>query len=550
MPPAEPLPQGALWIAVPVYNNRATVRAVVSRCRDFVPHVVVVDDGSTDADLGELLEGLDVTLLRHDVNQGKGAAILTASRFVEAQGGLFMVTIDADGQHHPEELTAFLPLLREDDPAIVIGCRDFNTPNVPKSSRFGRSFANFWLRVETGQRVGDCQSGFRAYPVRLLNRMPFKGSRYDFEAEVLARAAWAGLKLRCVDISVHYPKPEERVSSFRPLVDNLRLTRIHSMLVGRRLLPVPHRRLVAPTAPAPQAAVERQRGNRLGFWFFRTAARCLGLSGAYGLLHFVCPWYLLTDRPLVNAALAYVRRRFPEHGPLRQRLDVYRLFVSQGRNLIDRHAVAAGYRGIAIDIHGYQELKALLSREQGFILLTAHVGNWQVAMTALQGFGRDVCLLMRPEDNAAVKEALNVDGGGDRIEIISTEDGLGSVVAAMKALAAGKLISIMGDRPYGFSATPVPFLGDTVRFPHGAFTIAAAARCPVVVLLSAKTGPRRYLVDVSHLLPAPAGAREEKDAAIRAAVAEFSRILEAYVTAYPYQWFGFRDIWADDDGCR
>jgi predicted LPLAT superfamily acyltransferase len=294
-------------------------------------------------------------------------------------------------------------------------------------------------------------------------------------------------------------------------------------------------------------AVARRRGNRLGLWFFRTAAKWFGLGGAYGLLHFVCPWYLLTDRPLVSAALAYVRRRFPDHGRLRQRFDVYRLFVSQGENLIDRHAVAAGYEGIAVDIRGYDELRDLLAGEKGFILLTAHVGNWQVAMTALQKFGRDVCLLMRPEDNAAVKEALNVDSGGERIEVISTDDGLGGVLAALQALAAGKLISIMGDRPYGFSATPTAFLGGTVRFPHGAFTIAAAARCPVVVLLSAKTGPRRYLVDVSHVLPAPAGGRGGRDAAVSAAVGEFARVLEGYVAAYPYQWFVFRDIWAAED---
>lgn len=541
MLPADHLPAGALWVAVPVYNNRATVREVAAECRGLVANVVVVDDGSSDADLTELLAGLDVVVLRHPVNQGKGAALLTASRFIEEQGGLFMVTIDADGQHFPADIATFLPLLAENDPAIVIGCRDFDTPNVPKSSRFGRAFANFWLRVETGQRVDDCQSGFRTYPVRYLNRLPFKGTRYDFEAEVLARAAWAGLALRCVPIAVHYPKPAERVSSFRPFLDNLRLTRIHSMLVGRRLCPWPHRRLL------PRTGVERRRGNRLGFWFFRTAAKRFGLGGAYGLLHFVCPWYLLTDRPLVNATLAYVRRRFPSHGWLRQLRDVYRLFVSQGRSLIDRHALAAGYPGIAVDIRGYDGLRELLAGEKGFILLTAHVGNWQVAMTALKKFDRDVCLLMRPEDNAAVKEALNIDAGGERIEIISTDDGLGGVIAALKALDSGKLISIMGDRPYGFSATATEFLGGTVRFPHGAFTIAAAAQCPVVVLLSAKTGPRRYQVDVSHILPPPAGARGQKEKAIVAAVADFARILESYVAAYPYQWFGFRDIWTADD---
>ncbi len=155
-----------------------------------------------------------------------------------------MITIDADGQHHPRDMKKFFPYLRKDDPCFLIGSRNFATENVPFSSRFGRSFANFWLLVETGQVVPDCQSGFRAYPLPYLNQLSFKGVRYDFEAEVLAKAAWAGIPLKTVEIDVVYPKPEERVSSFKPILDNLRLARIHTMLVGRRLLPVRHEKLV------------------------------------------------------------------------------------------------------------------------------------------------------------------------------------------------------------------------------------------------------------------------------------------------------------------
>lgn len=242
--PAAPS-SGFLWCALPVYNNRETLRRVVTECLSILPDVVVVDDGSTDTNVGELLAGLDVTILVHERNLGKGEAIRTAARHIEAQGGVYMVTVDTDGQHIPADIGKFIPAMLEDDPAIIIGCRNFDTANVPRSSRFGRSFANFWLLVETGCVVNDCQSGFRAYPVRELNRLSFRGSRYDFEAEVLARAAWAGLALKTVEIDVIYPKPAERVSSFRPVRDNLRLTHRHAMLVLRRLLPLPHRKLVA-----------------------------------------------------------------------------------------------------------------------------------------------------------------------------------------------------------------------------------------------------------------------------------------------------------------
>lgn len=235
---------GNIWCAIPVFNNKGTVRDVVAGCRNILKNVVVVDDGSTDVDLSSLLSDMDVVVLKHLKNLGKGQTIMTASGYIEARGGTHMITIDADGQHYPKDIEKFIPMIQESDCSLIIGCRNFNTDNVPDKSRFGRKFANLWLRLETGVQIDDCQSGFRAYPVRYLNRMNFKGSHYDFEAEVLAKAAWAGLQLKTVSIDVYYPKPEDRISGFKPFMDNLRISLIHSMLVGRRLLPLRHKRLV------------------------------------------------------------------------------------------------------------------------------------------------------------------------------------------------------------------------------------------------------------------------------------------------------------------
>ena len=191
-----------IWWAIPVYNNEATVAAVAAECRSLLPRVVVVDDGSTDADVEGLLAGNDVTVLRHEKNRGKGGAILTALRHVRAQGGRFMITIDGDGQHCPRDLEKFIPLLQGDDTAIVIGSRRLETDSVPRRSRVGREIGNFWLRMETGVSIEDCQSGFRAYPVKYLSQLKLSGSHFDFEAEVLARAVWAGLELRTVAVDV------------------------------------------------------------------------------------------------------------------------------------------------------------------------------------------------------------------------------------------------------------------------------------------------------------------------------------------------------------
>lgn len=283
------IPRDRIWCAIPVFNNRDTVRNVAAECRTILRHVVVVDDGSADVDVASLLSGLDVVVLKHEKNLGKGRAILTASRYVESHGGLFMITIDADGQHAPRDMETFFPLMREDGPAVIIGSRDFSTENVPASSRFGRSFANFWLKVETGRTVDDCQSGFRAYPVRYLNRLQFRGARYDFEAEVLAKAAWAGLALRTVPVGVTYPKRTERISHFRPFLDNARLTLTHSMLVVRRLLPLPHRKLVKET-DAFDLSLLRHPGKVIKILLLENATPVgLAMSAAVGVFLAVLP---------------------------------------------------------------------------------------------------------------------------------------------------------------------------------------------------------------------------------------------------------------------
>ena len=233
------------WCVIPVYNNGRTVRSVALASRVELEHVLVVDDGSTDIDVSALFEGTDIVVLRHPRNLGKGQALLTALAYVREQGGEFMITLDADAQHNPRDINQFLPLLAEDPAAIIIGARRMTGPHVPASSKFGLRFSDFWLRMETGATITDSQSGYRAYPVAYLSQLKMRGQAYDFEVEVLAKASWAGLAIKSVEVDVVYAPKGERVSHFRPFLDNLRMTHRHVMLLGRRLLPWPHRRLVS-----------------------------------------------------------------------------------------------------------------------------------------------------------------------------------------------------------------------------------------------------------------------------------------------------------------
>ncbi|OGR02086.1 MAG: hypothetical protein A2511_02585 [Deltaproteobacteria bacterium RIFOXYD12_FULL_50_9] len=172
-------------------------------------------------------------------------ALLAGAAWAAEAGYEAIISVDADGQHDPREASLLLAEATNHDwPAIVIGSRRMVESTVPKSSLFGRAFSNFWVRMECGQELADTQSGYRLYPVAEMLQLALRSRRYDFEVEVLARAAWAGIPIYSVSVSVHYPPGAERTSHFHQLKDNFRLTILHTRLVIRALMPFPHRRLI------------------------------------------------------------------------------------------------------------------------------------------------------------------------------------------------------------------------------------------------------------------------------------------------------------------
>ncbi len=288
----------------------------------------------------------------------------------------------------------------------------------------------------------------------------------------------------------------------------------------------------------------KKRGNRLGFWFFRASLQRFGLRGAYGLLYPVCLYYLLFDRAAVRGARAYIVRRIPTAGRLRQLWRIYRLFLNQGIQLIDRYAAMTGAVAFKFDLNGRDLIRSTVERaENGLVLLTAHVGNWQIAVNTLGNLGKTVHLVMRPEDNEAVRRALRLSVNTDHLRVISPESHLGGVLPIMNALATGDIVSFMGDRPFEFESMEIRFLGDTARFPCGAFQVAAAARCPILILLCARQGYRHYRIDSSRRLEPVYRKGIPKREQIRGWMQQYADILEDFVTAYPEQCFLFTDIW-------
>lgn len=234
-----PLAAQSHWVVIPAYNEGTTVRDVATRARQQCVKVIVVDDGSTD-DTSKKLAGLDIIVLRNEQNSGKAHSLWLGFQHALARGAVGVITVDADGQHAPEEIPSFIAATLNNPEAFLIGAR---RPVQRKASSWrylANRIADFWVSWAAGCPIEDSQSGFRCYPARLLRDLPLKhGQRqsFVFESEVLIEAARRGTRFLFVPISVA-PRSGPRQSHFRPVVDIARITKMVALkLLARGLYP-------------------------------------------------------------------------------------------------------------------------------------------------------------------------------------------------------------------------------------------------------------------------------------------------------------------------
>jgi len=229
-------------IIIPVYNHGAQVRGVVEKCLRLGMPVIVVDDGSTDTTPSVLSSLSGLTVIHHEKNQGKGASLLAGFTAVLPSAD-WAITIDADGQHDPEDILPLIQAVPEGKRPLVIGKRTkIEQEDVPWTSRWGRKFSNFWVWASCGKWFSDSQSGFRIYPLPETLHLGTRARRYQFEVEVLVRAVWRGIPIVEAPVHALYGPVGQRVSHFRPWLDFWRNTRTFARLVAMRVFIPPRLR--------------------------------------------------------------------------------------------------------------------------------------------------------------------------------------------------------------------------------------------------------------------------------------------------------------------
>ncbi len=233
--PSELHKKGKFSFVIPVYNHEQKVCDVIQKALKLKVPVFVVDDGSTDSTFEKIKKNKKINLLRHKVNTGKGSALMTG--WAEASKTTdWAITIDADGQHNPEDAIDLIKAIPDGLRPLVVGIRKgMSGENVRWTSRFGRKFSNFWVLLAGGPKMTDSQSGFRIYPLPESMNLNVISKRFQFEVEILAKAGWKKIPVIEIPVSVTYQPGEKRVSHYRPLVDFLRNAETFSRLIIQRI---------------------------------------------------------------------------------------------------------------------------------------------------------------------------------------------------------------------------------------------------------------------------------------------------------------------------
>ena len=205
---------------IPAYNEAAGVAAVVRGALAHLP-VLVVDDGSQDA-TASIAEEAGATVLRQVPNQGKGAALRAGMRWALERNHEAVVTLDADGQHDPAEITQFLEAWRATEADLIVGARDFH--QMPAVRRLSNTFGRWSFSWALGQPVADNQSGYRLLSRRMMEALlDSREQGFEFEVEMIVTCVRLGYQLAWVPIRTIYAGEASHINPVRHAANWARL---------------------------------------------------------------------------------------------------------------------------------------------------------------------------------------------------------------------------------------------------------------------------------------------------------------------------------------
>lgn len=224
-------------ILIAAYNEARHIKDVIRSCKNrYDLDIIIIDDGSTDETaviIGSLkAEYKGIVLLKHEKNMGKGQALKTGFSYALRNNYRGVITIDADGQHNPDEIDGFIKILESEEPGIILGSRFHNTRGMPFIRLVTNIFTSWIISAIAGKKIDDVQSGFRYISRDVLENVILETANFDTEPEILLKASWAKFKILSVPITTIYHK--NFVSHVNPLKDSVNFFKLVFKSIGWR----------------------------------------------------------------------------------------------------------------------------------------------------------------------------------------------------------------------------------------------------------------------------------------------------------------------------
>ena len=280
----------------------------------------------------------------------------------------------------------------------------------------------------------------------------------------------------------------------------------------------------------------KSRGNALGYWFFIFFMKNLGMGFTYGFLHFVVLYFFLFSWESSKWIYDYYRNGL-QYGVWKSVVNIYKSYYVFGQVIIDKVAMASGIKDrFNLTHNGAEFIRNMVENKTGGILISGHMGNWEIASHLMRGYGGVVNVVMYDEEHQKIKKHIDETTGGRKFNVIPIKDDISHVFLISKALLNKELVCIHGDRfRDGMRTLKNDFMGREAQFPFGPFAIAAKFDVPKTFVYGFKTSTYAY----SFYATPPVEGKLKPELLLSNYVDEMDKM----VRKYPNQWFNFYDFW-------
>ncbi|MBC7423979.1 MAG: lipid A biosynthesis acyltransferase [Ferruginibacter sp.] len=286
----------------------------------------------------------------------------------------------------------------------------------------------------------------------------------------------------------------------------------------------------------------KSKGNKAGYQFFVWVLKNFGVLPAYFLLRFVVLYFFLFSYKS-SRQIFFLYHKKLGYGRLKAFTKLYKNYYLLGQGIIDKVVVMAGIKNkFTYNFDGEQNLKEIAAMQKGGILLSAHIGNWDIAGHFLKRLDTRIHIVMFDGEHQQIKEYLSRVTGKKSINIIYIKNDLSHIYAISDALKNNELVCMHADRFLeGNKTLETNFLGQQARFPMGPFVLAATFKVPVCFVFAVKENNLHYHLFASSI---KLYGHLQKEAMMQQMIIDFASAIEEKVTKYPEQWFNYYNFWS------